>query len=100
MKIVTDWFEKTFKAENQTKFLDVPPKEMKKPFTKDEVRIGNNMVRVFTTTIGVQQGDCLSPVLFTIYLAKALRGEITDHTYARPITYDEMIAPHIIDHTY
>ncbi len=49
------------------------------------------MGRVFTTTVGVSQGDCLSPVLFTIYLANALRGEITDHTYARPITYDEMI---------
>ncbi len=49
------------------------------------------MGRVFTTTVGVSQGDCLSPVLFTIYLANALRGEITDHIYARPITYDEMI---------
>ncbi len=39
-------------------------------------------------------------MLFTIYLAKALKGEITDHTYARPITYDKMIAPHIIEHTY
>ncbi len=29
-----------------------------------------------------------------------MRGEITDHTYARPITYDEMIPPHITDHTY
>ncbi len=57
------------------------------------------MGRVFATTVGVPQRGCLSPVLFTIYLAKALRGEITDHTYARPITY-EMIAPHIIDHTY
>ncbi len=58
------------------------------------------MGRVFTTTVGVPHRDCFSPVLFTIYLAKALRGEITDHTYARPITYNEMIAPHIIDHAY
>ncbi len=65
-----------------------------------QVKIGNNMGRAFTTTVGVPQGDCLSPVLFTIYLAKVLRGEITDHTYARPITYDEMITPHMIDHTY
>ncbi len=33
MKIVTDWFKKAFKAENQTEFPEVPPKEMKIPFT-------------------------------------------------------------------
>ncbi len=37
MKIVTDWFEKAFKAENQTEFPEVPPQEMKRPFTGDEV---------------------------------------------------------------
>ncbi len=29
-----------------------------------------------------------------------MRGAITDHTYARPLTYDEMIPPHLTDHTY
>ncbi len=37
MNIITDWFEKAFKAENQTKFSEVPPKELKIPFTGDEV---------------------------------------------------------------
>ncbi len=37
MKIVTDCFKKAFKVENQTTFPEVPPKEMKIPFTRDEV---------------------------------------------------------------
>src|SRR6266496_3384293 len=42
----------------------------------------------FLTTKGIPQGDCLSPVLFTLYLAKALKDNIkinndhNDHSYA------------------
>ncbi len=33
MKIITDWFVKAFKAENQPKFPEIPPMERKIPFT-------------------------------------------------------------------
>ena len=36
-KIVTEFFKKTFNAENQRKFETVPPKQMSTPFTKEEV---------------------------------------------------------------
>ncbi len=50
------------------------------------VRINKEKGESFTTNVGVPQGDCLSPVLFTYYLAKALKGEETptipeDHPY-------------------
>ena len=36
------------------------------------VQIGKTTVKQFPMKIGVPQGDCLSPILFTLYLAKAL----------------------------
>ena len=50
------------------------------------VRCGSTYGDIFTTTIGTPQGDCLSPILFTLYLAKALKDEEKkpehDHTYS------------------
>ena len=37
------------------------------------VRVGNGSSSEFAPTIGIPQGDSLSPVLFTIYLEAALR---------------------------
>ena len=37
IKIVTNWFSKTFNAKNQSNFPEIPPKEMKHPFTGEEV---------------------------------------------------------------
>ncbi len=37
------------------------------------VRVGTNLGNKMSTNIGVQQGDCLSPILFIIHLAAALR---------------------------
>ena len=55
---------------------------------KLQVRNGNSIGNKFTTKIGVPQGDCLSPVLFTFYLAKAMEIDNenenkNDHNYSR-----------------
>ena len=39
---------------------------------KLKVRVGADYGPEFTTSVGIMQGDCLSPVLFILYLAKAL----------------------------
>ncbi len=59
-----------------------------------QVRCGKTMGEQITTNVGVPQGDCLSPVLFTLYLAKALedRGRHEDHTYIE--------IPQLQDHNY
>ena len=36
------------------------------------VRVGKEPGKQFKTNIGIPQGDCLSPILFTLYLARAL----------------------------
>ena len=52
------------------------------------VKIGKENVAIFTTNIGVPQGDSISPKLFTYYLDKALKevdgsrkGTESDHTF-------------------
>ena len=50
---------------------------------KYSVKHGNIIGKEFSTNTGVPQGDCLSAVLFTLYLAKTLNdAEINDHNYA------------------
>ena len=56
-----------------------------------QVRVGTVLGKSFKTNIGVPQGDCLSPILFTIYLAKALR-QLNVQTPAAP--------PNLQDHNY
>ena len=53
------------------------------------VRCGTSHGEEFTTHMGVPQGDCLSPILFTLYLANALREESTPET---PISHDHQYA--------
>ena len=66
------------------------------------VRVGKSYSsETIKTTIGVPQGDCLSPVLFILYLSQALKVKRNtnptslDHTYAAP-SYELAL----IDHTY
>ena len=71
-----------------------------------QVRCGQTLGDIFTTNIGVPQGDCLSPVLFTLYLAKAMENNSdsnsnSDHTYCKQNVPTEDILPsHITDHNY
>ena len=50
------------------------------------VRCGSQYGENFITTIGTPQGDCLSPILFTLYLANALKDVKQkpehDHVYS------------------
>ena len=55
------------------------------------VDVSGHRGEAFTTNVGTPQGDCLSPVLFTLYLAKTLSKiketpglprEVQDHSYA------------------
>ena len=68
------------------------------------VKIKEKTGKPFVTNIGTPQGDCLSPTLFTLYLAKALQENQqpshqdhayaslvrpTDHNYSKPDTSKE-----------
>ena len=55
--------------------------------------------------MGVPQGDCLSPILFTMYLAKALQNhpQTEEHDYAKhpgDKLENEDLTPEIRDHIY
>ena len=69
------------------------------------VKCGKEKGAPFKTNIGVPQGDCLSPVLFTLYLAKALeqdKSEIEqEHNYSQiKIENEWMLPKHLEDHSY
>ena len=70
-----------------------------------KVRVGSETSNPFTTKMGVPQGDCLSPILFTLYLAKALQDhpQMEDHPYAKAPTKEstpEDLPPEMRDHMY
>ena len=54
-----------------------------------KVRCGKTTGEKINTNIGIPQGDCLSPVLFTLYLAAALETKRNreDHNYSKPSSY-------------
>ncbi len=72
------------------------------------LRMGKHRGEEINTNIGVPQGDCLSPILFTLYLAQALGNSgcsvvSRDHQYSRPIhetTAEELLPDQLKDHTY
>ena len=53
--------------------------------TRLRVRLGRCQSESFATTKGTPEGDCLSPVLFTIYLEAALR-QLRQEVPARPLS--------------
>ena len=67
------------------------------------VKMGRHMGEEILTNIGVPQGDCCSPILFTLYLANALRQESIhqDHTYSKPyIPAEDHLPKELKDHAY
>ena len=63
-----------------------------------KVRIGKETSEEFTTKMGVPQGDCLSPILFTLYLAKALKETNTQNSDTN--TKNDHLPTWLQDHTY
>ena len=64
-----------------------------------KVRIGKETSEEFTTKMGVPQGDCLSPILFTLYLAKALKETNTSQN-SDTNTKNDHLPTWLQDHTY
>ena len=70
---------------------------------KLKVRVGADYGPEFTTSVGIMQGDCLSAVLFILYLAKALSSRPpleTAHCYSRPPQLARDAPTQLLDHTY
>ena len=64
-----------------------------------KVRCGKTTGDQINTSLGVPQGDCLSPVLYTLYLAAALETKRNkeDHKYSKPSSCS-IVANHIYPH--
>ena len=71
---------------------------------KLQVRVKDETTNNFPTNIGVPQGDCMSPILFTLYLAQALKHNRTEieqeHSYAKPQEIKREKENQKDDHTY
>ncbi len=75
-----------------------------------QVRYSCTLGKKFRTNTVVPQGDGLSPILFTLYLAKALNYEhvnnaTSDHTYTkkhntRTKPYEDILQSYLEDHNY
>ena len=70
------------------------------------LQVKNNKTKqqTFKTTFGIPQGDCLSAILFTLYLSSTLSAKIPTHLYDHNY-YNEhnvFLTPieHLHDHNY
>ena len=80
--------------------------------TKLQIRYDGELGETFTSDVGVPQGDGLSPILFTLYLAKSLgptskylQQTLSDHCYASATHIPEKAKQKLqkrqtTDHTY
>ena len=66
------------------------------------IKIGKTIGEPFKTTLGICQGDCLSAMLFILYLSKTLdfRPHLRDHSYALPGDLGEEKPKHLQEHNY
>ena len=67
------------------------------------VKCGNEIGVSFKTNSGVPQGDCLSAILFILYLSKALQinPQLQDHNYSKPENHKPQEIPkEIMEHDY
>ena len=70
------------------------------------LQVKNNKTKgqTFTTTLGIPQGDCLSAILFTLYLSNTLSAKIQNHLYDHNYhgANNMFIIPieHLHDHNY
>ena len=70
------------------------------------LQVKNNKTKgqTYTTTFGIPQGDCLSAILFTLYLSNTLSAKIPTHLYDHDyyITHNMFLTPieHLHDHNY
>ena len=69
---------------------------------KYKIKMGKTIGEEFETTLGIAQGDCLSAILFIIYLSKTLgfKPHLKDHNYALPSNMDEKTPQHLEEHSY
>ena len=88
--------------------LDPDETYMMKVLLKDvqlSVRKGKEFGKKITKNTGVPHGDCINPILFTLYLADALKTErstITEeHNYSKiPMNSEDLLQDNLKDHTY
>ena len=70
------------------------------------LQVKNNITKgqTFTTTLGIPQGDCLSAILFTLYLSNTLSAKIPTHLYDHNYhnAHNMFLTPfeHLHDHNY
>ena len=69
-----------------------------------QVKKNKTKGQTFTTTLGVPQGDCLSAILFTLYLSNTLSIKIPthlcDHKYHSANNMFLKPIEHLHDHNY
>ena len=70
------------------------------------LQVKNNKTKgqTFTTTLGIPQGDCLSAILFTLYLSNTFSAKIPTHLYDHNYysVHNIFLTPieHLHDHNY
>ena len=81
---------------DETRMMKILPKD-----AKLSVRIGKEFDEKITTNIGVPQGDCLSPILFTFFIHSRFpqreRSTITEeHNYSKiPMNSEDLLQEHL-----